>query len=227
MRMFERSPRRLAVVLKEQDVAKSAVVLQVEHAVAVGPQHFLNCLLRQRRERAHVIRRFDDHFVGTHSVHPVEQAFALAVQAAFDSKRGKFIRHYADRPAGRVLAAAVPSIGQNFRWSLTFIPGAERTHAGSLDLNALAHKIHGTLASIGRNNYPAARNRILAKFRQTLLLDLAALLSDPKLFLSDGVILLRPTAVREVEAPARAPTSTIRRQSRILRTCIKRCFAQP
>ena len=57
-----------------------------------------------------MVRRFDDHFVGPDSVHPVEQAFALAVEAALDPERGEFIGHHADRPTRRVPAAAIAPI---------------------------------------------------------------------------------------------------------------------
>ena len=40
--MFERSAGGVAVVLENQRVAKAPVVLEIEHAVAVGAQHVLD-----------------------------------------------------------------------------------------------------------------------------------------------------------------------------------------
>ena len=77
-------------------------------------------------KRAHVVRRFDDHFVRADAVHAVEKAVAFAIQAAFNSQRGKFIRHHAQRPSRRVFAAAIPSVGENFGRGFAFIAGAER-----------------------------------------------------------------------------------------------------
>ena len=67
--------------------------------------------MRGQRARG---RRFDDHFVRADAVHAVEQAFAFAVEIAFDPERREFVGNYAQRPAGRVFAAAIAAIGENF-----------------------------------------------------------------------------------------------------------------
>src|SRR5271155_1985133 len=113
-----------------------------------------------------MVRRFDDHFMRADSIHTVEKTFALAIQAAFDSKRGKFIGHYTERPSWRVLTAAVAAVGEDFGRRLPFISRTERTCPVTFDLNAFANEIHGTLGAVRGNNHPAPCNGILAKFRQ-------------------------------------------------------------
>ena len=93
-----------------------------------------------------MIGRFDDHFVRADAVHAIEQAFAFAIQAAFNSQRRKFIGDHAERPTRRILAAAVASIGENFGGRLPFISGAKGTKGGPLIFDALADEIHGRLA---------------------------------------------------------------------------------
>ena len=45
MRMFERGSGGFAVVLEKQDIAEAPVVLQIEDAVAIGPENFLDWLV--------------------------------------------------------------------------------------------------------------------------------------------------------------------------------------
>src|ERR1700735_384785 len=173
MRVFDGSSGGFSVVFKQKDVAEAAVVLQIQHAIAIGPKHFLDCLVVDGRKRGFVIRRFDDHFVRPDAVHAVEEAFAFPIQTTFDTESGKFVGHHAKRPSRRVFAAAVAAISENFGWSLSFIAGAERTVRITLDLNALSDKIHGAFRAVGRDDDPTSRNRIFAKLRQIFLLGLS------------------------------------------------------
>ena len=104
--MLERGARSFAVVLENEDVFEAAVLLQVEDAVAEGPEYVLDALGRQRSQRRVVVGRFDDHLVRADAVHLVEHAFGLAAQIAFDAQRGELVGHYADGPAGSMAAAA-------------------------------------------------------------------------------------------------------------------------
>ena len=117
MGMLQRSAGGLAVIFENQDVAEALVVFQVEHAVAVRPQNVFDSAFSARlRERRGVIRRFDDHFVRADAIHLVEQAFAFAIEVAFDAQRRKFIRHDANATSPACLfAAAVAAVHQNFR----------------------------------------------------------------------------------------------------------------
>src|ERR1700683_3184355 len=170
MSVFDGGTGGLSVILKQQDVAKAAVILQIQHAIAVGPKHFLDRFITDGGERGFVVRRFDDYFMGADAVHAVEEAFAFVVQAAFNAERRKLVGHYAQRPAGCVFSAAVAAIGEDFGGSFSFIAGAERTIRVALDLNAFADKIHGAFGAIGGNDNPAPGNWIFAKLRQIFLL---------------------------------------------------------
>ena len=50
MRVFKRSARRFAMIFENQNVFEAAVFLQIENAVAEGPQHIFNALRRQRSQ---------------------------------------------------------------------------------------------------------------------------------------------------------------------------------
>src|SRR5271169_4596448 len=174
MRMLHGSPGRLAVILENQHVTEALVVFQIQHAIPVGPQHVLHGLLRQLRQRRLVLRRFNHHFVSPNPVHLVEQAFALAVDFAFNSQRRETIRNHANVPASGVRSAAVSSINQNFRWSFGFVTRAEWTIHRGFGKHTVPHKIHWPLSAIRGNNHPSTSNGILTQLRQvapsTLLL---------------------------------------------------------
>ncbi len=70
--MLERRSGRFAVILEQQDVAEAAVVLEIEHAVTISPQNFLDSLLRQRGHGELVVRRLDNYFVRANAIHAIE-----------------------------------------------------------------------------------------------------------------------------------------------------------
>jgi hypothetical protein len=165
--VLERGAGRFAVIFEQENVAESAVVLQIQHAIAIGPENFLDGFLGHAGQREVVIRRFDDYFVRADAVHAVEKSIAFAIQAAFDAQRRKFIGHYAERPTRRVFTAAIPAVSKNFTRRLTFVTGAERTIRVALDDNALANKIHRAIGPVCGNDYPTSRDGISAKLWQT------------------------------------------------------------
>ena len=112
----------IAMIFENERVAKPLIVLQVQHAIAIGPQNVLNRAVRQGGESALVIGGLNDHFVRAHAIHAVKQAIALAVEVAFDAQRGKFIGNYTNGPTGRIRASAVAPVGQNFRRGLSSLP---------------------------------------------------------------------------------------------------------
>src|SRR5438270_14005206 len=107
MRMLDRRSRCFAVIFENQNVAKALVVFQVQHAVAITPEYIFHSTYGKRRKRCGVIWRLYDHFMRADSVHLVEQAFALAVEVALDSQRGKSIGHHPQLPSRRVRATAI------------------------------------------------------------------------------------------------------------------------
>jgi hypothetical protein len=73
------------VILENQNVAEALVILQVQHAVPIAPQHVLHGTFRQSGEGCKMVWRLDHDFMRANSVHFVKQTFALAVQFAFDA----------------------------------------------------------------------------------------------------------------------------------------------
>ena len=82
---------------------------------------------------------------------------------------GKLVRHDAHVPAGRVRGAALAAVLQDFRRRLFFVPVTERTNSLVLDFDPLPDEIGGPLGAVGRNDHPAACNRILPKIGQLFL----------------------------------------------------------
>src|SRR5437764_2266553 len=99
MRVLQRCPCRLTVVLKDENVLESTVFLQIENSVTESPENVFDLLWRQGRQAGGVIVGFDNHFVRADSVHAIEHAFGLTVQVAFDSQGREFVRNYTDGPA--------------------------------------------------------------------------------------------------------------------------------
>src|SRR5713101_7633892 len=179
MGVLERRPGSLAVVLENQDVTEALVILQVEDAVAIGPQHLFDGSLGHRGQRALVIRRFDDHFVRPDTVHAVKQSLALAVEIAFDAQRRELVRDDADSPTGAIPRAAVAAVGRDLGRRLPLISIAKWAKAISLHLHAFANEVGGPFSAVGRDDYPAAGYGILAKFGHSSLLTLTSAFSNP------------------------------------------------
>src|SRR5215467_14350451 len=102
MRVLKRSPGGFAVILKNENVLEAAVFLQIEDAVAEGPEHVFNALGGQAGEAQRVVGRLDDRFVGANSVHLVEHAFGLLGKIAFDTESRKLVGNHANGPSGAV-----------------------------------------------------------------------------------------------------------------------------
>src|SRR5579864_14140 len=169
MSMLERSSGGIAMVLENQNVLEPAVFLQVKDAVAEGPQYVFDSLGRQLRKCRIVIIGFDNHFVRADAVHLVEHALGLAVQIAFNSQSGEFVRDHPHSPAGRIAlrrtAILVGPVGLNLRRGLAFVPVAEGAET-ALHFYCVAGKVSGALGSVGRNDDPATDDRVFSKFRQ-------------------------------------------------------------
>src|SRR5579871_4422111 len=115
------------MVLEYQYVFETAVLFQVENAIAEGPQHVFHTLHWHGRQCLQVIRRFNHYFMGANAIHLVKHAVCLAIQIALDSQSGKFIGHYTQVPAGGVSSYILTgAISQNFRRGSAFMAGTER-----------------------------------------------------------------------------------------------------
>src|SRR5579871_961349 len=68
VRMLQRRPGSLAMILEDQNVLKPAVLLQVENAVAEGPQNIFDAFRWQGREVGIVVWSLDDYLVRANAV---------------------------------------------------------------------------------------------------------------------------------------------------------------
>src|SRR5262249_2391618 len=141
------------MVLEDQDVFESPVLLQIENSVAKSPQHILDALGWECRQCCVVIRRLDDDLVSADAIHLVKHAFGLAVQVAFNSEGRKLIGHNAHRPSRcmplwRGPPIRIWAVGLNFRWCLAFVTVAEGAKP-TLVLDAFTEKIGRSLSTIG------------------------------------------------------------------------------
>src|SRR5438445_8552226 len=59
MRMLHRRAGRFSMILEDQYIPKALIVLQIQHAIAIGPQNVLQRAFRQRRERGRMVWGFD------------------------------------------------------------------------------------------------------------------------------------------------------------------------
>src|SRR5271166_1514591 len=163
VRMLQRRSRRRTVVLKDHDVFEPLVLLQVEDAVAEGPQHILDALLRQRGQRGVVLGRLDDDLVRPDARHLIEHAYGGTVQTSFDAERWELIGDHAHRPALCIAACAVGPVRQNLGGRLALITRTKRAKA-ALHFDRLAHKIGWALRAISRYDDPSSNDGIFAQF---------------------------------------------------------------
>src|ERR1043166_1843050 len=155
------------MILKDQNVFKAPVFLQIENPVPERPQHVFDSLRRQRGKICIVIRRLDDDLMGPNSVHAVEHSFGLPVQSAFNTQSRKLIGYHAHRPPRRVsLRGRSPiwiwTVSLDLGRSLALIAVAEGTE-NSLNLHSFANKIGWALRPVRRNNHPTSKNRIFSE----------------------------------------------------------------
>src|SRR5216684_3062388 len=155
------------VILENQNVTETLVILQVQHAITITPEDVLHGAFGQGGERRKMVGRLDNDFMRADSVHLVKETFSFAVQFAFDAQGGKFVWHNPDAPARRVWASAVPSVDENFRRSSSFIAHAEGAILLFSRDDALPEEIVRPLSSFRRNDHPSARDRVLTQLRQS------------------------------------------------------------
>src|SRR5258708_3419403 len=171
MRMLQRSSGGFAMVFEDHDVLEAAVLFQVDHAVAEGPQNIFHSLYRHGGQRFPVVGRFNHPLMRAGSLPFVKHAISLVVQAAFDSQGGELVGYHAQVPAGSVAVAVFArTVGQNFRRCPVLIAGTERAETGTLNDGALTGEVAGALGAVGGDNYPAARDRIFSHAMHTTYL---------------------------------------------------------
>src|SRR5260370_10113393 len=97
--MVDGRPGGFPVILEDENVAEALVILQVQHAVAIAPEHILDGTFGQARERRKMIRRLNHDFVRADAVHLVKDTFSFAGQFALDPQHWKFVWDTRDAPA--------------------------------------------------------------------------------------------------------------------------------
>src|SRR5258708_29718521 len=98
------------MVLENENVAEALIILQVQHAIPIPPEHVLHGTFGQTGERCKMVWRLNHDFVGADAIHLVKQTFSFAVQIAFYSLRGKLVWHYSDAPARSVGYSPTPIV---------------------------------------------------------------------------------------------------------------------
>src|SRR5450759_4897107 len=153
------------MVLEEDDVAETVVLLQIDDALLEGPEDLFDEFLGHVAKGLAVVGPFDDDLMGADAVHLVVHALALAVQLAFDAEDGEFIGHDAHPPPGLV---AIPggAVGQHFGRCLVFIPVTERADGGRERRRHLPDKIAGAFGAIRGYDDPSPCDGVLTQFRQ-------------------------------------------------------------
>src|SRR5229473_5968626 len=167
MGVVDGRPGSFSMVFENEDVAKALIVLQVQHTVAIAPEHVLHGTFGQGGERCKMVWRFDHNFVRADSIHLVEETLSLAVQFTLDAQCWKLVGHNPDAPAGSIWASTVPPIDEDFRRSSSFIAHAEGAILLFSRDDALTQKVVRTLPSFRRNDHPSARDRVFPQLRQS------------------------------------------------------------
>src|SRR3977135_1155808 len=97
------------------------IALEIEDAIAKGPEQVFDALFRQITEGDLVFRRLNNDFVGADPVHVVVNAVALPVQIPFDAQSWKLVGHDAKLPG-----STVDAIGKNLGRRAILVARAER-----------------------------------------------------------------------------------------------------
>src|SRR6266478_1982912 len=168
MGVVDGRPGSFSVIFEDENIAEALIVLQVQHAVPIAPEHVLHGAFRQGGERCKMVWRLNHDFVRADSVHLVKETLSLTVQFALDTQGGKFVGHNPDAPSWRVWASAIPSVDEDFRRSSSFIAHAEWAILLFSRDDALTEKVVRTLPSFRRNDHPSARDRVLPQLRQSI-----------------------------------------------------------
>src|SRR4051794_637021 len=97
--MLERCAGSFAVILENQDVLETTVLLQIEDAITERPQNVFDTLGWQGGQGGVMVRRFNNYFVRADAVHFVEHAFGLSIEVAFNSQSWKLVWNYPYGPS--------------------------------------------------------------------------------------------------------------------------------
>jgi hypothetical protein len=85
VRVFERSSRGFAMVLKNENVFEAAIFFEVKNTVPEGPQYIFNALGWKRGQAGIMIGRLNNHLVRPNPIHFVEHAIGLTAQVTLNA----------------------------------------------------------------------------------------------------------------------------------------------
>ena len=147
-------------VLEQHAVDQPVVLLEVDQAIAVGPEDLADVLLGQGGHALVMLGALDDDLVGADAGHHVVDAVAPLVEAPLDLQRGEAVGHHADPPARSVGPRAEAAIGEDLRRRPILVPLAERAGGGRVRRRVLRAEVVGPLGPLVRDDHPAADDRV-------------------------------------------------------------------
>ncbi len=154
------APAGGADVLEEHAVDQPVVLLEVDQAIAVGPEDLADVLLGQGGHALVVLGALDDDLVGADAGHHVVDAVAPLVEAPLDLQRGEPVGDDADPPARSVGPRAEAAVGEDLRRRLVLVPLAERAGGRRVRRRVLRAEVVGPLGPLVRDDHPAADDRV-------------------------------------------------------------------
>jgi hypothetical protein len=96
-----------SLVLEDQNVAESAVFLEIEDPIAKGPEDFLHPLFGQLGKGCQMVWVFDDDLMGPDSAHLVIHPFSLTIQVSLDLEGGELVGDHPQIPTGGIGRSAI------------------------------------------------------------------------------------------------------------------------
>ena len=102
------------MVLENQNIAEPEVFAEIQHPVAIGPEHVLDFLRRHLGEAFDMGRGFNDDFMCADPVHSVIETEAFAPHFTLNLERGKLIGDDPDGPIRGVGSCRLWAIGHDF-----------------------------------------------------------------------------------------------------------------
>ena len=161
MAVFQCGARSPSMVFKDQDVAQPHILLEIQDAVSIGPEHVLHALGRQVGKVFLVGRGLDDDFVGADTVHAIVQPEPFAPHVSFDMQGGELVGDDADTPPLPVAFAPRLAVREDLVGRRVFVPFTEGAEVARSDSEFLG-VILGPLRPVGSDDDPAADDRIFA-----------------------------------------------------------------
>ncbi len=152
-----------ADVLEEHAVDQPRVLLQVDQAVAVGPEDLADIVLGEAGHADVVARALDDDLVGADARHLVVDPLAPLVQVPLDLQGGELVGHDPDAPAGPVGARPAVAIGEDLGRGLVLLPLAEGAEPPLGLRLRLALEVVRPLRPLVRDDHPATDDRVLTQ----------------------------------------------------------------